>query len=231
MSDEKGVDAVERALSLLDCFDGHSETLGLAELSKRTGFYKSTILRLAVSLEKFGYIRRQADGQFRLGATVWRLGSLYRRGFNLGDIIRPELKILADEIGETASFYVREGESRVCLFRSEPMRAIRHNVNEGAQFPLTAGASARVLMAWSKDSPESGTETAIREAGYAVSKGERDSEVAAVAVPVFWNDGAIAGAVSVSGLITRFDDALIAKCATALKEAVQRLDRGGALVR
>ena len=47
MAEAKGVEAVDRALKLLDCFEISDHSLTLAELSRRSGFYKSTILRIA----------------------------------------------------------------------------------------------------------------------------------------------------------------------------------------
>ena len=79
MSDEGGVAAVDRALSILDALTDDKVTL--AELSKRTDLYKSTVLRLLKSLEKFGYVLRSADGSYRLGSKVLHLGSLYQRHF------------------------------------------------------------------------------------------------------------------------------------------------------
>ncbi|HXP96670.1 MAG TPA: helix-turn-helix domain-containing protein [Telmatospirillum sp.] len=90
----EGVDAVDRALSILKAFDEGCTEMRLADLSKKTGFYKSTILRLAISLENAGFLWRDDGGIFRLGPELWRLGSLYRRGFDLGRYIRPVLKRL-----------------------------------------------------------------------------------------------------------------------------------------
>ena len=59
--------------------------------------------------------------------------------------------------------------------------------------------------------------------GYAISLGERDPEVAAVAVPLFSKSGRIVGALSVSGLITRFEEQVYEKFITALKASSQRL--------
>ncbi|MHA1553115.1 MAG: helix-turn-helix domain-containing protein, partial [Alphaproteobacteria bacterium] len=75
MPQNRGVESVERALRLLECFSGAESALSLAELSRRSGHYKSTILRLAVSLDRFGYMHRGADGRYRLGPTLWRLGA------------------------------------------------------------------------------------------------------------------------------------------------------------
>ena len=57
---EQRVEAVERALSILDAFTAERPSLSLAELAERTGFYPSTILRLASSLARFGYMHRGA---------------------------------------------------------------------------------------------------------------------------------------------------------------------------
>ncbi|WP_162165728.1 helix-turn-helix domain-containing protein [Roseomonas gilardii] len=56
------VEAVERALSILDAFSNETPRLSLAEIAARTGFYPSTILRLAASLDRFGYLHRGEDG-------------------------------------------------------------------------------------------------------------------------------------------------------------------------
>jgi len=51
-------------------------------------------LRLAVSLERFGYLGRGTDGRYRLGPTLWRLGSVYRQNLELEPILRPALQAL-----------------------------------------------------------------------------------------------------------------------------------------
>ncbi|WP_299847797.1 IclR family transcriptional regulator [uncultured Paracoccus sp.] len=221
MTEAKGVEAVERALQILDCFDPESPDLSLAEIAKRTGQYKSTILRLAVSLERFGYLIRDEGGRFRLGPTAWRIGSNYRQSFDLAGVMRPELKQLSDETNETASYYIREGDSRVCLFRSEPLRAIRHSIIEGARMPITQGASGKVLLAFSPKPGEG--HPAIREAGHAISLGERDSDVAAIAVPIMSANGQLLGALAVSGLITRFAPDTRPSLIAALEASRQRL--------
>ncbi|WP_420005979.1 IclR family transcriptional regulator [Arenibacterium sp. LLYu02] len=221
MSEQKGVDAVDRALQILDCFSAATPELTLAEIAKATGLYKSTILRLAASLEKFGHVVRDEGGLFRLGPTTWRLGSTYRQSFDLSEILRPELKLLSKATGETASYYIREGNARVCLYRSEPQRSIRHSITEGVSMPLEHGASGKILRAYSKNEQEVAPE--ILEAGYAVSLGERDPEVAAVSVPICALDGRLLGALAVSGLITRFSEDRLPELTAALRETQQRL--------
>ena len=143
MSEEGGVAAVDRALSILDALTDDKVTL--AELSKRTDLYKSTVLRLLKSLEKFGYVLRSADGSYRLGSKVLHLGSLYQRHFKTSEIVPPVLERLSAEVHEGASFYVCEDDKRVCLHRIEASRAVRDSIHVGDRLPLTVGAAGHVL--------------------------------------------------------------------------------------
>lgn len=202
---EKGVAAVDRALSILECFGTDQDSLSLKELADGTGLYKSTILRLCVSLEAFGYIRRRDDGRYQLGPTLWRLGTRYRNQFDIAGHIRPVLKDLAAVTGESASYYVRDGDARICLLRQNSTQAIRHHLDEGTRLPLTHGAATHLIRAFTEAAAPDGAD--IRTRGYAVSLGERDPDTASIAVPVFGGTGDFLGALVISGLRSRFDEA------------------------
>ncbi|MBG6182779.1 DNA-binding IclR family transcriptional regulator [Arthrobacter sp. CAN_A214] len=218
---EQKVESVERALSLLDAFVGGRPRLTLSELAQRTGLYPSTILRLAASLERFGFLHREAEGSFRLGSAVLRLGQQYEEAFDLADYVRPALRGLVEKTEETAAFYVREGPHRVCLYRQHAPRMLRYSLEEGSKLPLDRGASARVLMAFS--GAEGAPYDAIRDQGYYISQGERDPETAAVAVPVFGIRHSLIGALGVAGTRTRLDDAACEKALRSIQDAANRL--------
>jgi DNA-binding IclR family transcriptional regulator len=201
--EEPRVEAVERALSILDAFSDSTPRLTLAEVAARTGLYPSTVLRLAASLDRFGYLHRGADGLFRLGPTPLRLGLLYRDAFDLADHVRPALARLVERTGETAAFYVREGERRICLYRHQSPRLIRHHLEEGAALPLDRGAAGHVLTAYTGEAGP--IQDAVRARGWSLSLGERDPETAAVAAPVFGRGRHLAGALSVTGPRSRFE--------------------------
>jgi DNA-binding IclR family transcriptional regulator len=217
------VEAVERALSILDAFGDGIGTQSLTDLSRSTGFYPSTILRLAGSLERFGYLRRELDGRFRLGPSARRLGTMYEQVFGLSGVIRPILADLVHEVEETAAFYVREGNMRVCLFRQNGPRPLRSHLEEGSVLPLDRGAGGHVLMAYSGANGDHYDQ--IRELGWVASLGERDPDSAAVAVPVLDGQGRFIGALSVSGPVTRFDQAHVALFVDALKRHAQSITR------
>lgn len=221
MSEEGGVAAVDRALSILDALT--DEKITLAELSKRTGLYKSTVLRLAKSLEKFGYLLRTEDGCYRLGSKLLYLGSLYQRHFRTSEIVPPVLQKLVDELHEGASFYIVDGDHRVVLHRIDAVRTVRDAVHEGDRLPLTHGAAGHVLRAFGGARGERYDH--IREQMFAASFGERDPETAAFACPVFQHGNRLVGAISVSGPRYRIEALGEAKIVPVLFKHAQQLTR------
>mgnify|MGYP000943715500 CR=1 FL=1 len=86
--------AVERGLSVMSAFRPGDRFLTLAELSERTGLYKSTILRLIQTLRTAGYLEQSDEGFYYIGATVFRLGRCFQ------DAMTPAEIILAEEVAE-----------------------------------------------------------------------------------------------------------------------------------
>ncbi|MBR3372218.1 MAG: IclR family transcriptional regulator [Rhodobacteraceae bacterium] len=194
---EYRVDSVERALSLLEAFDAERASLSLAELAEETGLYKSTILRLAASLIRYGYLRKDADGRYRPGPALWRLGALYRRGHELDDVIRPTLRKLVRDTGETASFYVIDADERLCLYRENAPGRGRHHLDEGMRMSLQSGAAGHVLSAWALGCTIA--KARLRPDGGCLSIGERSPGYWAGAVPVIVSGAHCLGALAVSG--------------------------------
>jgi DNA-binding IclR family transcriptional regulator len=192
-----GVAAVDRALSILDAFTDQDPQLTLAELAKRTKMYKSTVLRLARSLEKYGFLLRTEDGTYRLGSKLLQLGSLYQRHLHTADVVPEVLRAIVDELKEGASFYVRDGDRRLCLHRADALRSVRDSVHEGARLPLNVGAAGHVIRAFGGSTGANYEK--VRQEMHAASFGERDPEVAAVACPVFGLNQRLVGALAVSG--------------------------------
>ena len=222
MSEEK-VASVERALGLLEAFTDAKPALSLNELAQATGLYKSTLLRLASSLERLGYLRRTEDKNFRLGPSLWRLGSLYSRSFHLADHVYPVLDRLVGATNECASFYVRDKDARICLYRRASEARVRHHMNEGERMPLDRGASGRILLAFSGE--KGATYDGIRKKGWYLSMGEFDANIAAVAAPVTGREGELLGSLAVSGLLSRFSKPVIAKYSKLVVAEAGKLSR------
>jgi len=222
----KQVESVEKALCLLECFSDRSPELSLKQLSEKTGLYKSRILRLCGTLIAHGFLIRMDGSAYRLGPALLMLGKVYERSNSLISLARPVLRELASLTGQSAKIFIVEGTRRMCLAREKGTYPLRYAVNEGETFALHAGASGKVLLAYS--SPEfrktimnrtlqritEATITArdrlekefdsICKRGYATSIGEVVPEVAGIAAPVFGHNNEIVAAIALSGLIQHF---------------------------
>ena len=181
---KSGVAAVERALSLLDAFHDAKSSLSLADLAAHTGLFKSTILRLLVSLEKYRYVKRLDTGRYVLGSTAFDLGNAYRRTFSLTDVVRPVLEKLAAQTQETASFWTRESEHRLCLCRVESSQDLRDAAfREGERLLLDKGPTSMLLRAFSGEQGRKFDQ--VRKEAASVSVGLYRREVAGISCPVF----------------------------------------------
>ncbi|WP_409333827.1 IclR family transcriptional regulator [Burkholderia sp. Bp8963] len=198
-----GVAVLDRAFAILNAFGATDDQLTLTELSRRTGLYKSTVLRLLGALEHGGFIRKLKDGQYAIGHQPLRLATLYQRSFQVGPVVEPILQQLSRDLGETASFYVRQGDHRLVLYRVEPSRSVRVSIRVGEEFAIDKGASGKVLLAFTESLDSRWND--VREQLWAVSFGERDPETASASVPVFDSTGELVGALTLSGPKGRFD--------------------------
>lgn len=220
---EEGVVAVRRAMRILEAFGVDDAHLSLAELSRRTGCHRSTVLRLARTLALDDYLAQRPDGTWRLARAAGWLGACYQATFNIVEVVEPVLRELSAATGESATFYVREGKQRICMARVEGPRSIRHHVRVGAALPLEQGSPGRVLLAFSGE-PGEPYET-VRRAGYMISLGERDAEVSSISAPVYGINWTLQGAICISGPLSRLTESVLLGHKESILAAASRLSR------
>lgn len=212
----QGVNAVDRALSILDALLGDgSRTLG--EIAKTTGLAKPTVLRSLVSLERAGYAVRLSDGRHQLGAKAMQLGMAYRANFRLDRHVLPVLERLSQDSLESSAFHIREKDSRLCLFRVESPQPVRDVPPPVAPAPLDATSTGRVLA-----TSAASDEDLIHAPVYA-SSGVFDVLTASISTPVFGIGLALVGALTISGPVERFGRADIKSMAGMLARAAREL--------
>lgn len=222
--DSSRVATLERALSILSVFETSDTPVTLAQISKETGLYKSTILRLIASFEDHGYIQRSNDGTtYTVGPTAYRLGMTYRKFFELDKAIETALEDLVRNGTESASFHVIDRDHRICVLRQDSNHPTLDRVRAGDRLPLDRGAAGKILRAFSGDND---TEMlSVLEQGIAVSYGELDPSCSAISVPVFGLSNELIGAISISGPKERFTEETVASMSQLLFETSQKLSR------
>jgi len=241
------VEAVLAALDILDCFL-RKPALSLKQIMDMTGLTRNRVMRLTGSLEAQGYLNLDlSPAKITLGPKCLRLGKVFESSFNLVLISRPILHKLAQETGESASLYMRDGLQRVVIAREEGSQVIRYSVNVGQRMPLHAGAAGKVILAFGpkeikKQILEDGNLAGLTEhtitdkkkleteiskilsQGYAISLGENFSDVASIAAPVFGHQRDFTGgAISIAGPLSRFKSDLIEEKKKKLVSAAKQI--------
>jgi DNA-binding IclR family transcriptional regulator len=217
-----GVAAVERALTVLDCFKPGSEKLTLAELSKRLTLHKTTIFRLLNSLIRCGYAVRDADGRYSLGPRVLYLGRVYESGFRLSDVVMPVREKLSSLTGESAAYYVESDQqgARLCLFRHQPHEGLHSQVLAGSVMPPDDSSTGRVFKTWARLPGIPGERLPF------FSCGIRDPYTSSWSVPIIGDDDLFVGAVTIAGPSERLRNVDVPYFERAIIQAAVDLSTG-----
>ncbi|TWG81871.1 IclR family transcriptional regulator [Cupriavidus gilardii J11] len=212
-----GVAAVDRALSIALALAQSSAPMQLSELSRATGLYKSTLLRLLASLERANLVTRRADRRYMLGPLAFLFGRAFDASNGLREGLSPILDWLVAHGTESPSFHIQHGpEHRLCLLRVDSAHSTLDRVRVGDILPLRRGAAGKVLLAYAGAAPTADSPLIF------TSFGERDPLCGAVACPVFGPFGMLLGALSLSGPLERFSPAAVERMSALLLEAGER---------
>lgn len=210
-----GVAAVNRALAIMEVVESAAAPISLTEIARRSGLYKSTVLRLLDSLQGSAYVARLDSGNYVLGPAILRMGIAYECANPLRKQLHPVLAQLVRTAGESASFHIRHGRSaRLCVLRIDAEHGILDRVRQGDILPLDRGAAGKVIT-----SALGRTGGTVQEGDVMVSLGERDVTCAGIAAPVYSAGGLFLGAVSLSGPKDRFTPGDLSRMRPILVEA------------
>lgn len=221
------VDSLATALRILDYFTIRTPELSLRELSEKSGLYKSRIHRLCGTLVALGFLTRMPSSSYRLGPKLMTLGKIYENTNTLVTLSRSIMKRLAEVTGESVALFQLDGETSFCLAREFGSSRLVFSIQEGDHMDLHASAAGRILLTYGpkelsekilslstldKFTSETITDpkklaeelSVIRQRGYAVNRGERELEVAAIAAPIFDHAKKVESALAIVGPVQRF---------------------------
>ena len=212
--------SLEKSLDVLDLFVESNTGMTLKEIAGMTKLNTSTAFRIVNTLERRQYLTRNEDSkQYRLGPKALALGYSSHWTENIVTLAKPYLRRLQQEFNETASIYVAEGDSRICLDHVESTHSLRRVIPLGESLPVYKGAAGKVLVAWAnKDEQKRISEkhgglseselSMIRHNGYAVTQDESEHGLFALAVPVFNFEEQVVASLTVAGPSMRFYDSI-----------------------
>jgi IclR family acetate operon transcriptional repressor len=225
-----GVQAVDRAVAILRCFDARRPDLGISEIARMTGLSTSTTHRLLAAMQANRLVRQTADRRYGLGPLLVQLARSGAVPTTLRDAALPLMRALRDEIDETVAVHelLPSGE-RVVVDQVESRQVLRRTYTDiGVPIDLPLGAPGKAILSvlpferqeWWLARPipavAPGTVTdparlraqlaVIRERGWSESHAERVVGIRAVAAPLYDHSGAVVGALGTSVPDVRMDD-------------------------
>jgi DNA-binding IclR family transcriptional regulator len=221
-NDEATVQIVHRVAQVLGAFSGRGRA-GITDLAVATGLPKSTVHRLVTALVREGLLTQDEDShKYALSLRVAQLSAGILSAHTVRRIARPILMELRDRTHESVHLAVLEDFEAVIIDTEDSYYFVREVNVPGQRLPAHAVSTGKALLAyqWEADLRAllSGTRLVrytehtitdpqrlleelrwIRSRGYAVSQGELEVGVDAVATPIFDHLGAAVAAVSIGG--------------------------------
>lgn len=219
------VQAVTRALSLLEILAREDQPLSISEIAKKSGLKLTTAHRLLNTMMNRGFVEQdQTTLQYRLGIKAFEVGNAALIGNDLRTIARPYLRRLMEQINETTNLAVLDGTEVVYVDQLESTNIVivKMFARVGSRGPAYCTGTGKVLLAGLQDvelrkrfakvqftkftnrtitNIEDLIEALnqIRRDCYALDYSERDEGVTCVAAPIRNFEGRVYAAISVSG--------------------------------
>lgn len=248
VSKSQSIATVERASDVLLLFSqSDQKDLGITEISRKLGLSKAAVHRILASLRSRGFIELiEESRRYTLGSSSLALGFKYLSQLDIRTIASPELASISRFTHETATLSIRNGLERFYIDQVVPNREIVMSVPIGITYPLHAGSSSKVFLAWMSEAelrhyvkgklkiftPKTPRDSSsiirelaqIRNRGFALSVGERQIGAASIAAPVFDGTGNPVAVVSVCGPAERIKPNLT-KYVPQLLDSTARLSK------
>jgi IclR family KDG regulon transcriptional repressor len=224
------IQALDRALQIVDLFDEHTTELKITEISTRMGLHKSTVHSLLKTLMMHGYIGQDPDsGKYKLGLKLIEKGQLMLQTLDIRAVARKNLAELSMRTGQTTHLVILSGKEGIYIDKVEGVKAAIRYSRLGGRVPLHCSAVGKVLTAFQPvekkiklltnyiftphtshtivDMERFIEELArVRQEGFAIDNQENEPGVRCVAAPIYDHTRHIVAAISLSTMTTSVND-------------------------
>ena len=246
----KKVNSIEKALEIMLKFQDIKPSWGIRELSTSLGFSPATVQRILQVLKSYEFVRQDPlTRQYFVGNVFYRFLENLNNSNNLSRIGRRFMEEVASATLETVHLNIIQGNMRICIDSIESPKTLKAGMPIGNQSPLYAGASAKCLLAFSREEFIAGylkdtklepvTDNTIinqdklikelkkiNKQGYALSLGERTPGLGSLSAPVFNHKGLILASVSLAVPEIRFrQEDHLSNCIHILTGAVKSFSK------
>lgn len=243
-----GTQSIDRAAEILALVVRADEPLTYTQVVELTTLARSTVSRLLQALERNGLVERDRDGRFRGGMLFAQYATRFDRVQSIAAIAQPTLERIGVQTGETVNLGLPSGDTVIHVAQVDSSYVLGATNWVALAVPTHTSALGKVMYAFDAitlpDGPleQRTTRTlttraaldrdlaTVREVGYAITHGEFEEGLDAVAAPVRWPDGTVHAALGVSGPSLRLAEeherfgALLVAEAEVLSKVLKRHD-------
>jgi IclR family acetate operon transcriptional repressor len=242
------VRSVERALDILLSFTLEKPTLSLTQIAEHVGMHKSTIHRLLTTLEAKRFVTRdKATGMYQLGFRFIELASIMLQDIDINRWAQPYLQHLAVLSGETVDLAVLDGDHVVYLQVFESPQRVKIAAAVGEKLPMHCTATGKAFLAYLPEYQANEVLTRgmyrftdrtlisqedlyqdlfeTRERGFAISMGEFEKDINAVAAPILDANGCPIAVIAIVGPSFRLDYDCMLRLGQSLLETTSTIAR------
>lgn len=202
------VQATETSITILEALHD-LEQAGVTELANQLSFSKGNVHKHLTTLEQNEFVVND-DGIYSLSHRFLELGKEVQRSTPASEHVVPLLESVAESVGESAFFAVKEHGKVVYLFVISRSNGVDPGI-EGCRYPLSETASGKIILTFGdtgtdatrpdrKDADPISAEqrSQIREAEIVI-RTPSDESFSELAVPVRHHNDGLVGVV---GLFT-----------------------------
>lgn len=235
-----------RGLVVLSVFSQHPREVTMSQISTETGISRAAVRRVLYTLEKLGYVGEQGRG-FVLLPRVLGIGGAYVASSSMTAAAQPVLDALRDDLHESCSLGVLDGDDVLYVARAETVRIMSIGLRAGSRLPAYCTSMGRVLLAaLPRDTLESYLERnplrprtertvtrmedfldmldRVRREGVSLVDQELEIGLRSIAVPVYARNGTVVGALNIGTQAGRISLGVMqSQLLPRLREAAQRL--------
>jgi DNA-binding IclR family transcriptional regulator len=141
-----GIQVIARAAAVLRVLERRPEGLSLGQIAKAAGLPRSTVQRIVAALAMENFVTTAGpNAGVRIGAGLVGIAAV--GGSSTAALLRPHLRALGEEVGETVDLAVLSGGSTVFIDQVPGRQRLVAVSAVGERFPLHCTANGKAVLA------------------------------------------------------------------------------------
>ena len=222
---------VQRTIEILSYIAAHPEGVSLDQLCDHFQLPRTSAYDILITLVQTDMLSVKTGSRnlYQTGILAYRIGMSYHNAADDLKLIEEALKELARETGRTAFFGKLSGTEVLYILKEVPENPIITTATVGSTAPLYCTSLGKTLLAFLPSEQTKACVCAIefqprtqytiqneealyqdleltRQRGYALDFREYEDHMVCASAPVYDRNGALLGAISISGFYRPEDD-------------------------